>query len=404
MNQTPLSLGLYLHIPFCSRICHYCDFVKTARFAADDPASYVQMLQTYAQAWLRVLEREFGSVELRTLFLGGGTPSLLDEAYRPLMQSLGPWLRADAEITLEANPEHVTPERVKIWSELGINRLSLGVQSFQARGLKFLTREHSPEKAREAVQLARSIIPNVNLDLIYGWQGQELGDWEADLYAATALDIQHLSLYTLTYEGRTPLARMHRRGVLDALTDERLESMYLMACQTLRAVGFAHEEVSNWHKPGFASVHNSIYWHSGSYLGLGNGAHSFLAESGGPWGVRWSQDPNLRLLQDGITRLDVASTLPFLLNMPGVHIENERGASEWLLEVVSSGLRTEKGINVNAICAKTGYNFRPRPSLEQAIRHGLMQLNADGILTLREEEWYRETGWALEVSLSFVAP
>lgn len=405
MNQAPLSIGLYLHIPFCSRICHYCDFIKTARFAADDPASYVRMLQRYAEIWLPALQRGYaGGLELRTLFFGGGTPSLLDDAYRPLMKSLRPWLTSNAEITLEANPEHVTPERVKIWAELGINRLSLGVQSFQERGLKFLTREHSPDKAREAVHLARSVIPNVNLDLIYGWQGQELSDWEADLQAATALDIQHLSLYTLTYEGRTPLARMHRRGVLDALSDDRLESMYLMACQTLQAAGFAHEEVSNWHKPDFASVHNSIYWHAGSYLGLGNGAHSFLSEYGGPWGTRWAQDPNLRFLQEGQNRLDGVQDLTRLLNMSGVHIESERGASEWLLETVSSGLRTIKGINVNAICARTGYNFRPRPSLEQALRQGLMQLQADGILTLREDEWYRETGWALEVSLSFVAP
>ncbi|HET9239832.1 MAG TPA: radical SAM family heme chaperone HemW [Oligoflexus sp.] len=399
MNQDAHSIGLYLHIPFCSRLCHYCDFVKTARFAADDPASYVRMLKAYADAWLPVL-----GLKLRTVFLGGGTPSLLDEAYGPLMESLRSWLLPEAEITMEANPEHVTPERVKIWADLGINRLSLGVQSFQARGLKFLTREHSPERARDAAQLARSLIPNVNLDLIYGWQGQELSDWEADLHAATALDIQHLSLYTLTYEGRTPLARMHRRGVVDALTDERLESMYLMACDTLRAKGFEHEEVSNWHKPGFASVHNSIYWHAGSYIGLGNGAHSFLAEHGGPFGTRWSQDPNLRLMQDGQSQLVTRASLDDLLRMPGVHVETERGASEWLLETVSSGLRTGKGINVNAICARTGYNFRPRPSLDQALRQGLMQVDAAGILTLREEEWYRETGWALEVSLSFVAP
>jgi oxygen-independent coproporphyrinogen-3 oxidase len=320
------------------------------------------------------------------------------------MQSLRPWLHPDAEITLEANPEHVTAARVDLWAELGINRLSLGVQSFQERGLKFLTREHSPAKAREAVELARKAISNVNLDLIYGWQSQELKDWQDDLNAAMALDIQHLSLYTLTYEGRTPLARMHRRGVLDALPDERLESMYLMACQSLRAAGFAHEEVSNWHRPGFASVHNSIYWHSGSYCGLGNGAHSFLSEYGGRWGTRWSQDPHLRYLQEGQKLLHDRMTLDELLHMPGVHVETERDASEWLLEVVSSGLRTDKGINVNAICVRTGYNFRPRPSLEHALSQGLMQLDADGILTLREEEWYRETGWSLEVSLSFVAP
>ncbi len=405
MNQLPASIGLYLHIPFCTRICHYCDFVKTARFTANDPASYLQILQQYAETWLPLIAQESpGGLEVRTLFFGGGTPSLLDAAYQPLMESLRPWLRKDAEISLEANPEHVTEERLAIWAGLGINRLSLGVQSFQARGLKFLTREHSPEKARDAVRMATAIIPNVNIDLIYGWQDQDLSDWERDLTEATALDIQHLSLYTLTYEGRTPMARMHRRGVLEALPDDRLESMYLMACQTLREQGWAHEEVSNWHKPGFASVHNSIYWHSGSYLGLGNGSHSFLDGYGGPWGTRWSQNPNLRWLQEGQKILNDASSLDAILNMPGVHRETTRAAPEWLLEVVSSGIRTIQGINVNAICVKTGYNFRPRPSIEQALRQGLMCLGPDGSLTLREEEWYRETGWALEASLSFVAP
>jgi len=405
LNQHPVAIGLYLHIPFCSRLCHYCDFVKTARFAADDPASYLQILQQHALTWLQMLQREYpGGLEVRTLFFGGGTPSLMDEAYAPLIESLRPWLRQDAEITLEANPEHVTKERLAVWSRLGINRLSLGVQSFQARGLKFLTREHSPEKAREAVHLAKAALANVNIDLIYGWQDQGLEDWQADLDEALALKIQHLSLYTLTYEGRTPMARMHRRGVLEALPDDRLEAMYLMACESLRNKGFAHEEVSNWHQPGFASVHNSIYWHSGSYLGLGNGAHSFLNEYGGPWGTRWSQDSNLRWLQEGQKRLAILSKLDELFSMPGLHKETERAASDWLLETVSSGIRTDKGINLNAICVKTGYSFRPRPSIEQALRQGLMSCDSEGILTLKEEEWFRETGWALEASLSFVAP
>lgn len=396
MNPDRASIGLYLHIPFCSRICHYCDFVKTARFADGGPAAYLQMLEDYVESWLNQ------GFQLRTVFFGGGTPSLLGAEYEPLLRRLKPCLAPDAEITLEANPEHVTAEKIAGWAALGVNRLSLGVQSFQAQGLKFLTREHSPDAARTAIRLARSILPNVNIDLIYGWQGQDLDHWKADLDEAVALDIQHLSLYTLTYEGRTPMARMQKRGVITATADDLLEEMYLHACSHLRARGFEHEEVSNWHRPGFASVHNSIYWHAGSYVGLGNGAHSFLNEHGGPWGTRWSQDPNLRFLRDGQKLLGTPLTLDQLLQLPGVHVETRRGAAEWLLETVSSGLRTGKGINLNAICAKTGYNFAPRPSIEHALRQGLMRLDSQGILTLKEEEWFRETGWALEASLSFV--
>jgi putative oxygen-independent coproporphyrinogen III oxidase len=395
-------MGLYIHIPFCSRLCHYCDFVKTARFEAQGPEAYLRTIEVYADAWIQALHQKFPEGwAFDTLFFGGGTPSLLDEAYRPLMQKLRPWLRNSAEVTLEANPEHVTAEKLKVWADLGINRLSLGVQSFQAQGLEFLTREHRADAARQAVALAGTFIPNINIDLIYGWQGQELEHWAKDLQEAMSLDIKHLSLYTLTYEGRTPLARKQRRGVLEATGDDLLESMYREACQFLKKRGWQHEEVSNWHRPGFASVHNSIYWHSNSYIGMGNGSHSFLREVGGPWGIRWSQDASLRILSDGQKLLSSGLSVEQLLLMPGVHIESGRTGQEWLLETVSSGLRTTQGINVNAICAKTGYSFRPRPALLEALRQGLMHLDSQGILTLKEEEWYRETGWALEASLSF---
>ncbi len=400
----PGSIGLYIHIPFCTKICHYCDFVKTARFESQGPEHYLRTIEDYAAAWLKALTlRVPVGFAFDSLFFGGGTPSLVDEAYGPLMELLKPWLRPSAEITLEANPEHVTQEKLAIWSRLGVNRLSLGVQSFQSQGLKFLTREHSAATALQAVQWATEFIPNVNIDLIYGWQGQGMAEWQADLDLALRQNIKHLSLYTLTYEGKTPMARMQRRGVLEATPDDQLEALYQMACKTLQAAGWDHEEVSNWHKPGFASVHNSIYWHAGSYLGLGNGAHSFLNEYGGPWGTRWSQDAHLRQLLADQPKVVSAVTIAELLHLPSVHIESYRGAPEWLLETVSSGLRTARGINLDAICAKTGYHFQPRPSLQQALSQGLMQLDSHGILTLKEEEWYRETGWALEASLSFVA-
>ncbi|MCX6129299.1 MAG: coproporphyrinogen-III oxidase family protein, partial [Proteobacteria bacterium] len=324
------------------------------------------------------------------------SPSLLDRDYEPLLSYLKDWLKPGAEVTLEANPEHITREKLKIWAGLGVNRLSLGVQTFQSKGLRFLTREHSPAEAEAAIRLALDYIPNLNIDLIYGWEGQDQEAWQNDLDRAMASGLKHLSLYTLTYEGHTPLARRQRRGILEALPDDSLEAMYQTACQSLAGAGWDHEEVSNWHKPGFASIHNSIYWQGESYIGLGHGAHSFLADFGGTWGTRWAQDAKIKSFYKGLELLDAGLDLVELLALPGVHCEEGRGPTEWILEVLGTGLRTAQGININALCAKTGYSFQPRPALLAALNHGLMSLNQDGVLKLQPAEWYRETGWALE--------
>jgi oxygen-independent coproporphyrinogen-3 oxidase len=391
-------LGLYIHIPFCSRLCHYCDFVKTARYNQDLQSAYLRALEARARTWLEFWPELFPEEKrLESVFFGGGTPSLLDREYEPLVMSFKSRLSPSSEVSLEANPEHITEDRLKIWASLGINRLSLGVQSFQNEGLKRLTREHTPEQAAEAVSLARNTFSNVNIDLIYGWPGQTEAQWEADLEQAIALGAEHLSLYTLTYEGRTPMARRVQRGVLEPSSDASLESFYRLACAQLSAAGYLHEEVSNWAKPAARSRHNAIYWNGGSYIGLGSGAHSYL-EHWGRWGLRWQQHPSWKRFAE--TPEVSVQSISELLSHPDYHQETDRDAQAWILEGVSSALRTQRGLNLDAICAKTGYILNPRPAVRQAMDLGLLRVDAQGQLTLSEAEWYRETYWSLEVSLS----
>lgn len=397
------KLGLYYHIPFCTRLCHYCDFVKTAKHEEALQSDYLRALARRSDEWLSAWTSAHpGHPGLSSVFFGGGTPSLIDAAYRPLFSSFRPYLKDGAEISLEANPEHISPEKLQIWSELGFNRISLGIQSFQAAGLRFLTREHSPEDAMAAAAASCRHFKSVNIDLIYGWDGQTEAQWSTDLEAALSLGVQHLSLYSLTYEGRTPLARRVQRGVLIPAPDERLEAFYQIACERLAAAGMVHEEVSNWARPGFLTVHNSLYWHGGSYIGLGSGAHSYL-ESEGPWGQRWKQDANWRRFAAGDEGAAMARSLPELLALKEYQIEDDRDRDAWILEVVSSGLRSQLGINLDALCRKTGYILQPRPAVVRAFEQGLLRLSPDGQLTLIEAEWYRETSWALEVSLSMRA-
>lgn len=394
-------LGLYLHLPFCARICHYCDFVKSALYNDEQKRAYLKALDELLEQWIRAWPTIPSAPEkLTSVFWGGGTPSLVTHELAPIMERIRPHLLPDAEISLEANPEHINPQSVKVWADLGINRLSLGVQSFGARGLKVMTREHSPEQAIRAVLDVREQIPNVNVDLIYGWPGQTEDEWQMDLQTVLELRPAHISLYNMTYEGRTPFARRLERGLIQAEEDEALEKIYQSASAALKDAGYIHEEVSNWALPGFFARHNGLYWNGGSYIGLGAGAHSYL-ETLGPWGCRWKQDANWRHFQ-GLPDGYAGTTADELIARRDMSREAERDADAWILEVVSSSLRTKKGTNLDAICMRTGYTFVPQPAVRQALDLGLMHLSQDGILTLSEAEWFRETRWSLECALSFV--
>jgi len=281
------GIGLYVHIPFCASRCPYCDF-------ATAPAT-TALRSRYLDALRREIAREghlLGRPRVRTLFFGGGTPSLLEPAE---IVMLGDALR-DAfvlrprEVTLEANPATLDRARLDAWLALGLTRLSLGAQSFDPRGLRALGRTHQPEDSAAAVGVARDAGLDLNLDLIFGWPGQTIAGWERDLETAVALNPDHISCYPLELRldpeasvpnwpgGGWPVLERWRVAAAAAQPgDAGLARMYQLAERMLARAGYRHYEIANWARRGKRCLHNLGYWRDRDWLGVGAGAHTHLA-------------------------------------------------------------------------------------------------------------------------------
>lgn len=378
MTPDTKPLGLYIHIPFCARLCHYCDFAKTANFDAQHVTQYFEVLNLQLKSWLR----EMPDARFTSVFFGGGTPGLFIHEYETLLRTVAPYLSANAEVTLESNPNNILEPALKVWRSLGINRISIGVQSFDPIGLKALTRDHSASEAVRAIDLAKAFIPNVNADLIYGWPQQTIDAWCRDLQYMVDLDVKHLSLYALTLEGNTPFARAHRRGKLHPKPDEFQEECYLYAIKFLKESGFHQEEVSNWSKSGFSCRHNWLYWSADSFVGIGAGAHGFVTD-GSTFGLRYSYPGDLRTYLRDCAHGDFED---------GMTKDNVRGADEWLMEYVGCGLRTEQGIDLQWI-ANLGWTFEPTRFISEAMSRGILVQTGDRLI-LSNPDWFRETSWS----------
>ncbi len=286
--------SLYLHIPFCQRKCPYCDF--------NTYAGREGRYQAYALALAADLKRgglSRGRPEVATVFLGGGTPTVLEPGHLEAIFSAvdaGFRLLPQAEITSEANPGTVDQSRFETLRRLGVNRLSMGVQSFAAGELRFLGRIHDAGEAAEAFALARQAgFDNINLDFMFGLPGQHPETWRRTLDQAIELGPEHLSLYSLIVEPETPLADWVARGQVDEPDPDLAADLYELACERLQAAGYEHYEISNWARgplqadglPAYACRHNLVYWRNQSYLGFGPGAHSWWE------GKRWSVGRNV---------------------------------------------------------------------------------------------------------------
>lgn len=375
------AIGLYVHIPFCAKLCHYCDFAKTANFDVDHVKNYFKVLTLQLTSWAKKLPH---GTKFTSVFFGGGTPGLFSYEYEPFFAALTSYLAPNAEVTLESNPNNILEPSLKIWRSLGINRISIGVQSFDPMGLKTLTRDHSAREAVRAIDLARSVIPNVNADLIYGWPGQTVASWDRDLNCMIDLGVTHLSLYALTLEGNTPFARAHRRGKLHATPDETQEQCYLRASKVLNDAGFYHEEISNWTKPGFSCKHNWLYWTAAPFVGIGAGAHGYIFnDENQMFGMRYSYPGDLRTYLRECASGNWDS---------GIVEDVGRGSEEWLMEYVGCSLRTEQGIDLQAL-EKKGWSFKATSMIENALREGILN-RENHRLVLRPADWFRETSWS----------
>ena len=268
---------IYVHAPFCARRCSYCDFAVTVD-RSPDPGAWLEAIR--AELLGHVQRHRWPRLKLRTLYVGGGTPSLLgDGAMAGLAAALRDCADTDEtfEWTAEANPEHFSAGLAKDWRAAGVNRLSLGAQTFDPEVLRWMGRLHGPEGPARAIAAARSAgLSNVSIDLIFGVPARLGRDWSGDLDRAIELDCEHVSLYGLTAEKEAPLGRWVADGRETLADEDTYAEEYLMAAERLGAAGYVHYEVSNFARPGFESRHNRAYWTGAPYLGLGPGAHSYL--------------------------------------------------------------------------------------------------------------------------------
>lgn len=264
--------GIYIHIPFCRQACHYCNFHFSTSLRYKNELISSLLKETDLQY------ENFQGETVSTVYFGGGTPSLCSvEEINSILEKLRSRfvIAANAEITLEANPDDIGPEKLEGWKQAGINRLSIGIQSFFEDDLQWMNRAHNARQARENLELAVSNFENITIDLIYGTPGLTNEKWKQNVDTAISLGIPHLSCYALTVEPKTPLDKLIRQQRYAPVDPDKQSEQFLLLMDWLVDAGYEHYEISNFAKPGFRSRHNSSYWQGKKYLGLGPSAHSF---------------------------------------------------------------------------------------------------------------------------------
>jgi len=366
MQSPEARPGLYLHIPFCSAICPYCDFAVLTG-GAERRQRFVDHLLCEISIW----SAERAPLEsIDTIYFGGGTPSALaaEDLARILAAARANLsIRNDAEIFLEANPEDVTVESVRAWRDLGVRFLSLGIQSFDADALKFLGRRHTPDQARRSVEIAHEAsFETISIDLIYGLPDQPFEIWQRTLETAVSLATDHLSCYQLTIHEGTPFGSRLARGRMAELPEEAQAKLFLFTHEFLRDHGYPGYEVSNFARsPGHRSLHNQKYWRHVPYLGLGPSAHSFSGNR------RWWNERDLKPYE---ARIDAGEK-------PIVGTE-ELTRQDLALEALMLGLRTLDGIDLDAFRERYGVDLRKsnEPLIERLARDGLLKLEGSALV------------------------
>ncbi|WP_207511821.1 radical SAM family heme chaperone HemW [Longitalea luteola] len=350
--------GIYLHIPFCRQACHYCNF----HFSTS-----LRLKNEFVEALLKEisLQRNYlpaGSGPVNTIYFGGGTPSLLTiEELTSILQSLRQHFQiaADAEITLEANPDDLSEQKLVDWKQTGINRLSIGVQSFFEEDLQWMNRAHTAQQATDNLQLAKKYFDNITIDLIYGTPTLPDDKWHSNVQQAIALGIPHISCYALTVEPGTALDSMiTKRKIADVSTEDQARQ-FLLLMDWMQAAGYEHYEISNFALPGQRSRHNSSYWQGAAYLGLGPSAHSFNGES-----RQWNIANNALYIKS-----IKEDKVPFEVEML---TDTQR-----LNEYIMTSLRTVEGLNLEYVTNRFGETAAGKLKQEarQFLDSGKMQLN-----------------------------
>jgi oxygen-independent coproporphyrinogen-3 oxidase len=348
--------GLYIHIPFCHSKCYYCDFYSTPNRAA--VAQVVDAIIAEAEARKDEIAEPF-----KTVYVGGGTPSILPVEDLQRLLHLPLDLSQVIETTIEVNPEDVTLERAGQWRNIGVNRVSMGIQSFDDDQLKAIGRRHSAQDAFAAVDsLRRAGIQNISCDLIYGLPGQTVESWRQSLTQLLKLELPHFSAYCLSYEPGTRLYASRQAGKVTEADESTVTQMYEVLMVEAKHYGYQHYEISNFCKPGCHSRHNSSYWDDTPYLGLGASAHSF----------------------DGsVRRFNPSNIQQYIATIPSYEVEEETVVDR-INDLIITGLRTSRGLDVNRI--PNPYRSEVLASARPYIANGQLLRQAD-FLIIPEATW-----------------
>lgn len=366
-----LMSGIYIHIPFCKQACHYCDFHFSTSLKKKD-----ELVNALAKE-LELRKDEFKNQSVETIYFGGGTPSLLtsdelrfliSEVYKNNDVSKNP------EITLEANPDDLLSIRKQSrtvfedYLKIGINRLSIGIQSFFEEDLKLMNRAHNSEEAKECLSIATRYFDNISIDLIYGIPGLSNERWIENIDMALSFNIPHISSYALTVEPKTVLASFIKKGVIKNVDDDLAQEQFHILIEKLEEAGFVHYELSNFGKPDYFSKNNSAYWQGKSYLGIGPSAHSFNGKVRG-WNVR-NNSKYIKSLEQNILPLE-SETL---------------STTDKYNEYVMTGLRTIWGVSIKKVEQDFGKHYK-NYLLEQSQKHineHLLYLHDDKLLVTKK--------------------
>jgi oxygen-independent coproporphyrinogen-3 oxidase len=370
--------SLYVHIPYCAHKCPYCDFnVHVASPIPEEEyvSSLIQEIRHYSR------ESALSEAEIETVYFGGGTPSLFSsKSFARVLKFLKEAFpfSPSAEISMEANPSDLSARTLLENRELGINRISVGAQSFFLAHLKTLGRDHSPEEIDRAIGwINQAGFENFSLDLMFGIPGQTVEEFREDLHHALSLNPTHLSTYNLTYEEGTPFFKWKREGLLKASDEEVEVSMMEKAQETLSSHGYVHYEVSNYARPGWESRHNTNIWRYRSYLGIGAGAHSFLQREGN--GHRWSNERFPREYMKKVNHHGYA-----------IAHHEEIPPAEAMEEFLLLGLRLREGIRLKDFSSRFGRELLETfPRIPDLLSegfltqsHGSVSLTRKGMLVL----------------------
>ncbi|MBD5305864.1 MAG: radical SAM family heme chaperone HemW [Bacteroides sp.] len=361
--------GIYIHIPFCKRRCIYCDFYSVGSVLADWPR-FVDAL--IAEADLRRKEfLSFSKSEPLSFYIGGGTPSLIpEENFKYLASSLIDLIGKPAEFTIEVNPDDINSQKAEAWANVGVNRVSMGVQSLNDDELSFIGRRHSSAHVRSALSILKEKFSNISLDLMFGLPGQTLDSLSKTISEIVDMQPQHISVYSLMYEERSALTKLRDMGRIGEMAEDESLEMFKLISSVLKENGFERYEISNYSKPGFRSLHNSSYWAGVPYLGLGPAAHSYDGKN--------TRKANIADFKTYLAEIEKNNT---------AYIVEKLSDEELREEMIMTRLRTAEGLSLSHFRSRFGTN-EENSLMSKAytwIKTGHLALSANAELSLTDK-------------------